>query len=432
LKERGACLAAIARRIREHAKELADIESRNTGKTIKQSTFIDIPTTAETFEYFAAAFDAFKGTLNPVCAPVQSLTEQEPVGVVGCVIPWNYPLITSAWKLAPALMAGNTVVLKPSPVACAAVMRLAQIIQESGLPEGVVNIISSRRPETADILVTHAQVDMISFTGSTRTGRSVMRAAAGTTKKLILELGGKSPNIVFADCDMEAALGGTLSAIFMNQGQMCTAGSRLLVAEELYVPFVERLVERTRALKIGHALSYETDFGPLVSQEHRDHILAMIYQARGEGAVLACGGRIPALADPRASGGFYLEPAIFTDVNPSMSIVQEEVFGPVLTVQRFQTTEEAVALANDTPYGLAACIWTKDLIKAHTVSRKLRCGTVWINTYGGFYNEAPFGGYKHSGFGRELGAEGLREYTQTKHVCLDRTPGGMPLVASWF
>jgi betaine-aldehyde dehydrogenase len=432
LKERGTYLMTIAQRIREHAKELADIESRDTGKTIKQSTFIDVPTAADTFEYFSTAFDVLKATLNPVCAPVQSLTQYEPVGVVGCIIPWNYPLITSAWKLAPALMAGNTVVLKPSPVACTAVMRLAQIIQEAGLPPGVVNIISSRHQEVAEVLVTHPQVDMISFTGSSSTGRAVMRAASSMTKKLILELGGKSPNIVFADCDMDAALGGTLSAIFMNQGQMCTAGSRLLLAQEIYDRFLERLIAKTKALKIGHASSYETDFGPLVSQGHRDQVLAMIQQAKKEGAALACGGCIPVLSDPQVAGGFYLEPAIFTEVNPSMSIVREEVFGPVLTVQSFKTTDEAISLANDTSYGLAASIWTKDLSKAHSISRRLRCGTVWINTYGGFYNEAPFGGCKHSGFGRELGAEGLKEYTQPKHICTDRTPGGMPLVASWF
>ena len=256
-----------------------------------------------------------------------------------------------------------------------------------------------------------------------------MQQAASTTKKITLELGGKSPNIVFADCDIEAALGGTMSAIFMNQGQMCTAGSRLLLEVSIHDEFLNRLVERTKKLKIGDAANYDTDFGPLATQEHRDEILKGIEEALQEGARLECGGKAP--GDESLRKGFYIEPTILS-VKPSMKIAREEVFGPVLSVMKFSNTQEAIDLANDSMYGLAASVWTKDLKKADDVAKNLRCGAVWINTYGGFYNEAPFGGTKRSGFGRECGVEGLLEFTQTKHICTDRSPGGRPLVSSWF
>ena len=426
--ERGKFLLKIGELIRTHAKELADLECASTGKTIKHTTFIDVPTCAETFEYFGNLPNHLGETLR-VSAPVHSMIEREPVGVVAAIIPWNYPLIEAAWKLAPALAAGNTVVLKPSHYACASIMFLAKILKEVGLPKGVVNVISSSRPQAGQELVANPQVDMISFTGGSRTGEAVMTAAAKGVRKLTLELSGKSPNIVFADCDMEAALGGALSAIFLNQGQMCTAGSRLLLEDKIYNEFVEKLVARAKTLKIGPADSFETEFGPLVNQAHRDRVLKFIEQGIKEGAKLACGGKIPADADPK---GAYLEPTIFINARNTMTIAQEEIFGPVLCVIPFTSTEEAIAIANDSKYGLAAMIWTKDLAKANAVAKRLRCGTVWINTYGVFLNEAPFGGYKHSGFGRELGKEGLLEYTQTKHIATDQTPGGKSLVTSWF
>ena len=309
-------------------------------------------------------------------------------------------------------------------------MRLAQIIEEVGLPKGVLNIVTTSDHRVASELFSHPDVHMISFTGGAATGQEVMRLAAGTTKKLSLELGGKSPNIVFADCDREAALGGTMSAIFMNQGQMCTAGSRLLLEDKIYDEFIKRLVEKTKGLKIGEANSYETDFGPLISQEHRQKVLGYIEKGLKEGARLVCGGKIP--QDSNLKNGFYLEPTIFTEVKNSMTIAQEEIFGPVLSVIKFAGIEEAIKIANDSKYGLAACVWTKDQKKADKVAKRLQSGIVWVNTYGGFYNEAPFGGYKQSGFGRELGLEGLLEYTQTKHICTDKTPGGRPLVSAWF
>lgn len=430
LPERSNFLRKIGEAIRSQAKELADLECASTGKTIKHATFIDVPTTAETFEYFGSLQDELllKEQIK-VNAPVSSSLEREPVGVAALIVPWNYPLIITAWKLAPALLAGNTVILKPSSIACVSVMALAKIIAEAGLPKGVVNIVSSTSEQAKNILISHPSVDMISFTGGTKTGEKVMAQAAKTVKKLSFELGGKSPNIVFADCDMEAAVGGALSAIFMNQGQMCTAGSRLLVEDKIYKSFVEQLVKRAKSLKIGPADSFETEFGPLVNVSHRDSVLKFIETGIKEKAKLACGGKIPEGFDAK---GAYLEPTIFIDARNDMTIAKEEIFGPVLCVIPFISIEDAVHLANDSKYGLAAMIWTKDLDKANQVARRLRCGTVWINTYGFFPNEVPYGGCKQSGMGRELGKEGLFEYTQVKQISVDQTPGGKPLVTSWF
>jgi len=428
MTERGVYLLKIADLIREHAKELADLECVACGKIIKHATFIDVPTAADTFEYFGKFSNHLINETMPHSAPVLSTIEREPVGVVAAIIPGNYPLIMSAWKIAPALLMGNTVILKPSPAACASVMYLAKLIAQVGLPKGVLNIISSSRPQAGEELVASPEIDMVTFTGSTKTGEAVMALASKGIKKLTLELGGKSPNIVFADCDIEAAVGGTLSSIFMNQGQMCTAGSRLLVEDKIYNEFVEKLVARAKTLKIGPAESFETEFGPLVSVEHRDAVLKFIEKGIREGAKLACGGKIPDIN----TNGAYIEPTIFTNVRNTMSIAQEEIFGPVLCVIPFTSVNEAIHIANDSKYGLAAMIWTKDLEKANKVAKQLRCGTVWINTYGVFLNEIPFGGYKQSGFGRELGLAGLLEYSQIKHIATDQTPGGKSLVTSWF
>jgi len=427
--ERGEFLIKFADLIRENAKELADLECWSVGKTTKHATFIDVPTCADTFEYFGKLPSSLTHESLRQWHQVNSMFEREPMGVVVLIIPWNYPLIMSAWKLAPALLAGNCVVLKPSPTACASIMYLARLAAQLGLPKGVLNIIASSRPQAGDELVGSPEVDMVSFSGSTKTGEAVMAKAAKGVKKLTLELGGKSPNIVFADCDMDAAIGGVLSAIFMNQGQMCTAGSRLLVEDKIYKEFVDQLVERTRKLSIGPADHFETEFGPLVSVSHRDSVLKYIEKGKQEGATLAYGGKVPEGLNPK---GAYLEPTIFMNVRNSMSIAQEEIFGPVLCVIPFTSVEEAIHIANDSKYGLAAMIWTKDLEKANKLAKKLRCGTVWINTYGVFLNEAPFGGYKQSGFGRELGLAGYWEYTQIKHIATDQTPGGRSLVTSWF
>jgi len=428
--ERGVYLHKIADTIRKHAKELADLETQDTGKTGKQTTLIDVPTIADTFEYFSKAGSLLNGRSNEISAPVKSDICHEPMGVVGCLIPWNYPLIMLGWKVAPAMLAGNTIVFRPSATASVAILALARLIAQTGLPEGVLNIVPCKDHAVSQLIVDSSLVDMITFTGGTKTGQELMRQAAGTTKKVTMELGGKSPNIVFADCDQEAALGGTLSAIFMNQGQMCTAGSRLFVEDSIYDDFVSRLVMKAKSLKIGPASDYSSDFGPLVSEGQRKSVMGFIDRGNSEGAKLLCGGKIPeGLAK---SGGFYFEPTIFEQVDPRMTIAREEIFGPVLCVFRFKTEEDVIAVANDTPYGLSSCVWTKDETRARRVASQLQCGTVWINTYGGFYNEGSYGGYKQSGFGRDLGAEGLLGYTQSKHICADATPGGQPLVSSWF
>lgn len=427
-EKRGQALEKIAQAIRSHAKELAEIESRDTGKTIKQATFIDVPTCADTFSYFSKIKHELEAKKLNIAAPVDSKLCYEPVGVVAAIAAWNYPLIFFGWKVAPALMAGNCVVYKPSSVASLSVVRVFEIIVDV-LPAGVLNLVTGGR-EAGEELARSVDVDMLTFTGGTSTGQEIMKMASVNVKKLCLELGGKSPNIVFADCDMDAALGGAMSAIFMNQGQMCVAGSRLLLEDKIYDEFIARLTKEAQRLKIGNALDYTTEFGPLISREHRDAVLKFIEQGKKEGARLVCGGKIGDVAD--FDKGAFLEPTIFADVKNSMTIAQEEIFGPVLSVIKFSSIDEAIRIANDSKYGLAAMVWSKDLKKAENVAQALRCGTVWINTYGGFYNEAPFGGYKQSGFGRELGVEGLLEYTQAKHVCRDTTPGGKSLAASWF
>lgn len=427
--ERGSYLKKIAKLIRDHAKELAELEVMDVGKTTKQVNFIDVPAAADAFDYYGNLGDVLKERVNPVNDPVKSLTRFEPYGVVGSICSYNYPLIYAAWKVAPAIIVGNTIIFKPSPIACASILRLAQLIADSDLPKGVINILTTTGNEAASQLVQSEDVNMISFTGSTQTGRKIMQLAAVTTKKLTMELGGKSPAIVFSDCDKEAALGGVLSGIFMNQGQMCTAVSRLFVEEAIYDAFIGKLVERTKSLKIGDAADFTTEFGPMASKEQRDLILRQIQQALKEGAKLACGGKVP---QGVPQGGSYIEPTILTDVTDKMIIVQEEVFGPVLCVMKFRSEDEVVRMANHSKYGLAASVWTKDKKRAERLSKELQCGTVWVNTYGGFYNESSFGGYKQSGFGRESGVEGLLEYVQTKHVCIDQTPGGVPLAASWF
>lgn len=427
LTERAQYLTRIANLIREEAFGISKIETLDTGKTTKQTTFIDIPVAANVYEYFALAAAEIKGETINVPAPAVSFTLKEPIGVVGAIIPWNYPFLMAAWKIASSIILGNTVVFKPSREASLSCLELAKILQKAELPPGVVNIVTGEGGLLGEHLAKSMKVDMVSFTGSTEVGRSVMRAAASNIKRLSLELGGKSPNIVLSDCDIETAANGTLSAIFMNQGQMCVAGSRLIVEEKIHDKFVELLVEKTKKLKVGDPSDPSTDIGPLISAKQKENVLKYIDIGKKEARLIA-GGNVPGDKDK----GYFVNPTIFSDVKNSHRIAREEIFGPVLSIIKVGDEKEALKVANDTDYGLAAMIWTKDLNKAHELAGKLRCGTVWINTYGGFYNEAPFGGYKQSGFGRELGKEGLLEHTQTKHVNIDLTPGGKSLVTSWF
>lgn len=427
LAERGQYLVRIAHLIRESAYEIAKLETEDTGKTSKQTTFIDVPVAANAYEYFAGAAAEVKGETLTIPAPAMSYTLRESIGVVGAIIPWNYPFLMAAWKIASSIILGNTVVLKPSKEAPLSCLELAKILSQADLPKGVVNIVTGEGGALGQHLAASKQVDMISFTGSTEVGREVMKAAASNIKRVSLELGGKSPNIVLADCDLETAANGSLCAIFMNQGQMCVAGSRLIVEEAVYDQFLELLIAKTKKLRVGDPQDPATDIGPLISDKQRKRVLDYIAIGKKE-ARLVVGGGVP----HNLSRGYYAEPAIFADVKNDMRIAREEIFGPVLSVLKVKNEVEALAVANDTDYGLAAMIWTKDINKATTMARQLRVGTIWVNTFGGFYNEAPFGGYKQSGFGRELGKEGLLEYTQVKHVNVDLTPGGKSLVTSWF
>ncbi len=429
-QDRGDVLRQIAQLVREKASDLARLETLDNGKSIKESTLIDIPTAADTFESFAGMAGELKGETIPVTAPAVSYTRYEPIGVAAQIIPWNYPLLMAAWKLAPALITGNTVVLKPSTLTSLTALELAKLMDETDLPQGVVNVVTGPGSEIGTALATSQQVDKIALTGSTETGRKVMGLAASNMKKITLELGGKSPTIVLKDADLEAALNGTLATIFLNQGQMCVAGSRLLVQEDIHEEFVQRLVAKTEKIKLGNGLDPETTMGPLISKEHRAKVLNYISTGIEEGAQLVAGGKVP--EGEAFEKGFFLEPTIFDKVDNSMEIAQEEIFGPVLSVLTFATLDEAVSLANATRYGLAGSVWTKDLYQANYIAERVRAGTIWINTYGSFFNEVPFGGYKESGLGRELGKAGLKEYTELKSITMDMSPGQRSLITKWY
>ncbi len=389
--------------------ELAKLESQDTGKPIANAMAIDVPRTADTFFYFSGWATKLTGETIPVRGPILNYTLREPLGVIGAIIPWNFPLLLAARKIAPALAVGNTVVLKPPEEASLSSLRLAEILAEAGLPPGVLNVITGFGEECGAALVDHPDVAKISFTGGTDTGRIIMRAAAGTLKKLSLELGGKSPNIVFADADVDLAAKSAVSAVFYNQGQLCTAGSRLLVERRVLDQVIETVVTGTNALVSGDPLDPKTQMGPLVSAAHRDRVVSYIEKGLGEGASCRSGGG--------AEGpGYYVEPTVFAGVTPSMTIAREEIFGPVLSILPFDSVEDVAQMADATEFGLAAGIWTRDIGKAHALASRIRAGTVWINTYNRFDAASPYGGYKQSGFGRENGRAVLDELTQIKSV----------------
>jgi len=429
-QDRGEVLRQIAQLIREKAGELARLETIDNGKPIKETTLIDIPTAADTFESFAGMAGELKGETIPVGAPVFCHTRYEPIGVIAQIIPWNYPLLMAAWKLAPALFTGNTVVLKPSSLTSLTVLELARLIEQTDMPPGVVNIVTGLGSEAGRPLASHPQVDKIALTGSTETGREVMGLAAATIKKTTLELGGKSPTVVFKNADLEAAVRGTLATIFLNQGQMCVAGSRLLVEKGIHDAFVEALVEKARRIRLGNGLEPETAMGPLISAAHRERVQGFITSGLKEGSRLVAGGKVP--EGTKFEKGFFLEPTVFYGVHKDMEIAREEIFGPVLSVMSFTTLEEAVSLANATRYGLAASIWTNDMYQAYECAQRIRAGTIWINTYGNFFSEVPFGGYRESGLGRELGRAGLREYTELKSITVDMSPDRRSLITKWY
>ncbi|AFH65908.1 aldehyde dehydrogenase family protein [Paenibacillus caseinilyticus] len=411
--QRAAVLLAVADRLEASAEELAALETQDNGKPLRES-LIDIADAANCFRYYAGLITKPHGETYDVADPVQAMVVHEPVGVCGLIVPWNYPLLIAVWKLAPALAAGNTVVFKPSELTPLTAVKLFEIFESVGIPQGVANLVMGPGATVGQEIAESGLVDKVSFTGGTATGRSIMRAAAGNIKNISLELGGKSPNIVFADADFETAVDYALFAIFANSGQVCAAGSRLLLEESIHDRFVERLVERAKLIRTGPGNEEGVEMGPLVSEAHMEKVLHYIELGRQEGAKLVCGGsRMTAEGLDR---GYFVEPTIFTDVTPEMRIVREEIFGPVLVVQKFKDEEEAVRIANDSDYGLAAGVFSTDGAKALRVVKRLRAGITWINTFHNAYNEAPWGGYKQSGIGRGLGTRGLSEFTEVKQI----------------
>ena len=416
--ERAAILNRAAAMLRERAEELARLESLQMGKLVEDS-LVDMNDAAHTFELYAGMVQDLHGETLEVPGQTMSMVVREPVGVTVGITPWNYPMLMAAWKAAPALAAGNVMILKPATLSPLTNLELARIFEQAGLPKNVLQVITGPGGEIGDYLAGHPDVDLVAFTGSVEVGKHIMRRAANNVKKIGLELGGKSPNIVFADADFESAIDGALIGIFAGAGEVCSAGSRLLVERSLHDRFVGELVSRAMAIKVGDPLDHNSEMGPLVSRQQLDTVARYVKTGREEGATLATGGH-------RIEGaGYYYEPTIFVGVDNAMTIAQEEIFGPVLVVIPFDDEADAVRIANDTIYGLAGAVWTQDVAKAMRVVKALRAGITWVNTYHPTYSEAPWGGYKQSGIGRELGTYGLDEYTEVKQINIDLT--GEPL-----
>ena len=419
-QERGRVLFRLAEKVRAEAGWLAELETRNSGKPIVESEF-DIADVATCFEYYGGLATKVTGEVNPVPANALSLSMREPVGVAGQIIPWNYPLLLAAWKLAPALAAGCCCVLKPAEQTPLTALEFARWFEEAGLPPGVVNVVTGFGETAGAPLATHPHVNKVAFTGSVDVGKKIARAAADSLKRVTLELGGKSPNIFFADADFEAAIDGALFGVFINQGEVCSAGSRILVERKIYPKFVEAMAEKAKGIRLGPPLERETKMGPLVSREQYDRVTSYLEVGKHEAKLCAGGGR------PRgAKRGYFVEPTVFCDVQNNARIAREEIFGPVAAVMPFENEAEAIRTANDTHYGLAAAVWTRDIFKAFRVVKAMRAGVVWVNTMQPTYVEAPWGGYKQSGYGRELGPRGIDEYLETKQVFvnLDEAPMG--------
>ena len=419
--ERVRIMKSVVDKFIEHEDELAELESLQSGMTLRATGTVVIGYCINHWDYFARAADRPRQEpLDPVAFPTHSynFVLREPIGVCAAIIPWNFPLVMAVWKLAPALAMGNSVVLKPASNTPLTALRLAELLDETDLPKGVVNILTGGGATVGEELASHPDVDKVSFTGSTVVGRRIMQLASGTIKKCTLELGGKSPNIVYEDANIDAAVDGALWATFFHQGQVCESGTRLLLPESIHDAFVDKLVARAKQIKVGDALDYDADMGPLVSAEQLETVESYVRIGQEEGAKLVCGGKRP---DDPPAGGHYYEPTIFTGVDNSMTIAQEEIFGPVLSVIKFKNDADAIRIANDSIYGLASAVWSEDYDRCLETARKLRAGTVWVNDHHLINCIAPFGGYKQSGLGRELGTYGLDEYTEVKHVHVDLT-----------
>jgi aldehyde dehydrogenase (NAD+) len=412
---RSKILWRISELIERNLDDLARLESLNAGKPLKSAKNGDMRPAADIFSYYAGWVRALHSEVIPVDGPFLNYTLREPVGVVGMITAWNYPMLLAAWKVAPALATGCTCVIKPSEMTPLTTLRLAQICKEAGVPDGVVNVVTGYGPEAGDALARHMDVDKIAFTGSIRSARALLKASGESNlKRLSLELGGKSPNVIFPDADLDAALPAAFWAIYANKGEVCSAGSRLLLHEDIHDEFLGRLVDKAAKMRVGDPLDPKTEMGAQISQTQLDRILGYVESGKQAGAQLLCGGERDVEGDK--AKGFFMKPTVFGEVKPDMKIAQEEIFGPVLSVLKFKDEAEAVAISNGTIYGLVSAVWTRDVRRAHRLARQIKAGVVWINTYNGFDSAAPFGGYKQSGFGREMGMHALESYTQVKSV----------------
>jgi aldehyde dehydrogenase (NAD+) len=411
--ERGRLLHRLADLIEQNAEQLALLETLDNGKPLSIAKAVDVTKTIACYRYFAGWADKVHGKTIPIDGDFFCYTRHEPIGVIGQIIPWNYPLLMQAWKLAPALATGNTIVMKPAEQTPLSALRLGELILEAGFPEGVVNLLPGFGPTAGAAIARHMDVDKVAFTGSTEVGRLIMEAAAKSNlKRISLELGGKSPNIIFADSDLDDAVEGAHLGLFVNQGQSCCAGSRVFVEETIYDEFVEKSIARAGKRRVGDPLDPRTDQGPQVSEAQFDRIMGYIESGKREGATLACGG------ERVGDRGYFIQPTVFSDVQDEMKIAREEIFGPVMSIIAFKDMDEVIGRANRTTYGLAAGVWTRDIKKAHAVANSVRAGTVWVNCYHVLDTRAPFGGFKQSGVGRELGEYGLQQYTEVKTVTL--------------
>jgi betaine-aldehyde dehydrogenase len=412
--DRGRILSRLADLIEANAEELARLESLDTGHPLKDSRALDVPRTAACYRYFGGMADKFQGETIPVEAGFLNYTLREPVGVVGQVVPWNFPLMFTSWKMAPALAAGNTIVMKPAEITPLTSLKIAELMAEAGMPEGVVNVVPGLGAVAGQTIAEHPGIAKVAFTGSTATGRRIVQASAGNLKKVQLELGGKGANIVFDDANLAAAINGSAWASFHNQGQACIAGSRLMLHERIADEFVDKFAALAKSIRIGNPLDAATEMGPLTSAQHRDRVLSYVGVAREQGGQVIAGGKAPEKAE--LAKGCYVEPTIVKVKNYRDRVAQEEVFGPFVTVLTFKDDAEALQIANGTDYGLGSGLWTANLQRAHKFARELHAGMVWINSYKRVNPGSPFGGVGQSGYGREMGFDAMREYTQVKSV----------------
>jgi acyl-CoA reductase-like NAD-dependent aldehyde dehydrogenase len=426
-RDRGRMMYKLSQLIEAKIPELAALETADNGKPIKETTYVDLPQVVENFEYFAGWATKIEGETIPVPGQMFNYTLREPVGVCGQIIPWNFPLLMAAWKLAPALAAGNTIVLKPAEQTPVGAMELASLIQEAGFPDGVVNVVPGYGETAGAALASHPGIDKVAFTGSTEVGKIIARTAADNLTKVSLELGGKAPNIVFADADIEQAVSGAMMGIFFNQGQVCCAGSRLFLDARVKDEFLDRFKERAGRVRVGDPMDKNTQMGPQVSEEQLNRIKGYVDIAKGEGATVLSGGCPPQL-EGDFQKGFFFQPTIFGEVKNTMRVAQEEIFGPVVSVITFEGEEDLIRQANEVVFGLSAGIWTKDITRAHRFAKAIKAGTVWINTFNMFNAASPFGGYKQSGYGREMGKHALEMYTHVKSVWVDLS--GKPI--GWY